>query len=228
MSTLSPIKIMLVDDDRWVRPSVRLVVESVPRFKMVAEANGAEEALQHLQSNSEIDLALVDIRMRGTNGIRLTEKIHAQFPHVAVLIFSNEDREEYIRHAKQAGARGYLLKETPWPEIVSTIENIIDKETDSPEPSSLIPPEPPLIPEQLLTNRELQVLWYIGDGQPTKRIARKLKKKREPQKEISTRTVEGYRSSIWKKIKIKSPHHRIITATEYRKRHKKPGDDNDG
>lgn len=223
MSTLSPIKIMLVDDDRWVHLSLRLVVESVPRFKMVAEANGAEKALQHLQSNSEIDLALVDIRMRGTNGIRLTEQIHAQFPHVAVLIFSNEDREEYIRHAKQAGARGYLLKETPWPEIVSTIENIIDKETDSPEPSSLIPPEPPLIPEQLLTNRELQVLWHIGDGKygkSNKEIARILN--------IELRTVEGHCLSIWRKLKIKSRPHLIIIATEYRKHHKKPGNDNNG
>jgi DNA-binding NarL/FixJ family response regulator len=209
MSTISPIKILLVDDDPWVRPSLRIMVESVPRFKLVAEAKSTEEALQCLQDNPEIDLALVDIHMRGANGIRLTEQIHTEYPHIAVLILSNEDGEEYVRKAGQAGARGYLLKETPWAEIVSTIENIIDN-----------PPE--LAPERLLTVREQQVLWHIGAGKLTKLIARELKKKSEPQKEISTRTAEGHRSNIRRKLGIKSQCQLIIIATEYRKRHDNP------
>ncbi|BAW80271.1 response regulator receiver protein [Candidatus Nitrosoglobus terrae] len=214
MSTLPLIKILLVDDDPWVRPTLRLMLESVPRFKLVAEANKAEDALQHLQNNLEINLAIVDLCMRGINGIRLAELIRSRFPHVVVLILTNEDRKEYIREAKLAGARGYILKETPWPEIVSTIENIIDKEIDFLEPSSLIPPEPPSIPEQLLTNRELQVLWNMGDIKSTKEIARILN--------IEPRTIEGHRASIWRKLKIKSHPQAINIATEYRKRHKTP------
>lgn len=210
MSTISPIKILLVDDDPWVRPTLHLLIETVPRFKLVAEAKGAEEALQCLQNNSEIDLALVDIHMRGANGIRLTEKIRTEYPHIAVLILSNEDGEEYVRKASQAGARGYLLKETPWAEIVSAIENIIDN-----------PPE--LAPERLLTVREQQVLWHIGDGEngkSTKEIARILK--------ISPRTVEFYRANIWQKLNIKSQHRLRTIVTKYRKRYKTPpGDDND-
>lgn len=203
MTTLSPIKIILVDDDPYVRPTLRSIVEFVPRFKVVAETGGAEEALQHLRSNLEVDLALVDLRMRGINGIELTKQICTEFPHVAVLILSNEDREEYIREAKQAGARGYLLKETPWPKIVSTIENIID------DPVS----------KRLLTRRELQVLWHIGNGKLSKEIARILN--------IGPRTVGGHRQNIWNKLEIKSQFQLIIIATEYRKRHNKPSSDDD-
>jgi DNA-binding NarL/FixJ family response regulator len=192
---------------RLVRPTLRLLIETVPRFKLAAEAKGAEEALQWLQNNSEIDLALVDIHMRGANGIRLTEQIHTEYPHIAVLILSNEDGEEYVRKASQAGARGYLLKETPWAEIVSTIENIID----NPLESRL---------EQLLSSRELEVLWHIGNGKSTKEIARILN--------IFPRTVEGHRQNIWRKLGIKSQCQLIIIAIEYKKRHKTPpGDDND-
>jgi DNA-binding NarL/FixJ family response regulator len=197
---------MLVDDDPWVRPSLRIMVKSVPKFKLAAEAKSTEEALQCLQNNSEINLALVDIHIRGTNGIRLTEQIHTEYPHIAVLILSNEDGEEYVRKAKQAGARGYLLKETPWAEIVSAIENIIDN-----------PPE--LAPERLLTVREQQVLWHIGDGKLSKEIAWILK--------IGTRAVEGHRSNIWRKLNIKNQHQLITTATEYRKRHNKSGGSDD-
>jgi DNA-binding NarL/FixJ family response regulator len=215
MSTLSFIKILLVDDDPLVRPTLRLLIETVPRFKLAAEAKGTEEALQCLRNNSEIDLALVDIHMRGANGIRLTEQIHTEYPHIAVLILSNEDGEEYVRKAKQAGVRGYLLKETPWAEIVSAIENIIDNPLE-------------LTPEWLLTVRELQVLWHIGDGKSTKLIARELKKKSEPQEEISPRTVDVHRQSIWRKLEIKSQHQLTITATEYRKCHEKPPCDSHG
>jgi DNA-binding NarL/FixJ family response regulator len=207
MSTLSPIKILLVDDDPWVRPSLRIMVESVPKFKLAAEAKSTEEALQCLQDNSEINLALVDIHMHGANGIRLTEQIHTEYPHIAVLILSNEDGEEYVRKAKQAGARGYLLKETPWAEIVSAIENIIDN-----------PPE--LAPERLLTVRKQQVLWHIGDSKSTKEIARILN--------IDWRTVEGHRASIRRKLKIKNQPQLTIIASEYRKRHEKPPCDSHG
>jgi DNA-binding NarL/FixJ family response regulator len=165
---------MLVDNDPFVRPGLRMIVETMPRFKVVAEANSAEEALQQLERNLGVDLALIDIRMRGMNGIKLTERISKNFPAVSVLIFTNEDREEYLREAKEAGAKSYLLKERPWPEIASTIENIIDKGVDFPEPSSLAPPEPPLILEEHLTPRELQVLWHVGDGKSSKEIARLL------------------------------------------------------
>ncbi|WP_198342178.1 response regulator [Nitrosococcus watsonii] len=209
---MTPIKIMLVDDDPWVRRGLRPMLDSVSRLKVVAEARGAEEALQYLRSNPDINVAIVDIQIHGdTNGIQLTKQIRTEFSHVAVLIFTNADQEEYVREATQAGARNYLLKETDGREIVSAIENLVDNPPDG------VPPLPPDSPLRKLTCSEREVLWLMGDSLSHKKIALV--------RGTALNNINKIATNIWQKIGLKNAHQpfeKLKIAIPYRKSHNNP------
>ena len=118
---MTTIKILLVDDHPLVRDGLRARLEAMPQFEVVAEAGGAAEALEQA-GRCGIDLVLMDINMRGTNGIEATAQFKQAFPRIAVLILSMHDKLEYVSQAIQAGARGYVLKDAPGKDIVVAIE----------------------------------------------------------------------------------------------------------
>ena len=122
--TTEIIRIMLVDDHPLVRDGLRARLEAVPHFRVVAEADGADDALRQA-GLEQVDLVLMDINMRGTNGIEATSRLCAAFPHIAVLILSMHDKLEYVSQAMQAGARGYVLKDAPGKDIVLAIETVM-------------------------------------------------------------------------------------------------------
>ncbi|MFC3109279.1 response regulator [Undibacterium arcticum] len=186
------IKILLVDDHPLVRDGLRARLEAVPAVQVVAEAGGAEDALRHAQ-NMEIDLVLMDINMRGTNGIELTAQFHAMFPEIVVLILSMHDKAEYVMQAMQAGARGYVLKDAPGQDIVFAIETVISGGIYY---SAALAKQlsRPMMPGLLLTARERQILQQIAEGKSNKQIARAL--------ELSVRTVETHRLNIKRKLNI--------------------------
>jgi DNA-binding NarL/FixJ family response regulator len=114
---------MLIDDHPLVRDGLRARLETVPGLEVVAEAGNAEEALAAAALH-QIDLTLMDINMRGINGIELTARFHALHPEIAVLILSMHDKAEYVMQSIQAGARGYVLKDAPSQDIVHAIETV--------------------------------------------------------------------------------------------------------
>ena len=192
MPTEPSIKILLIDDHPLVRDGLRARLEAVPAFQVVAEAGGAQEALSHAH-HIGIDLALMDINMRGTNGIELTAQFHALFPHIAVLILSMHDKAEYVMQAMQAGARGYVLKDAPGQDIVCAIETVISGGIYY---SAALARQlsRPMTPGLILTARERQILHQIAEGKSNKQIAREL--------ELSVRTVETHRLNIKRKLNI--------------------------
>ncbi|ADJ27953.1 two component transcriptional regulator, LuxR family [Nitrosococcus watsonii C-113] len=194
------------------------MLESVSRLKVVTEASGAEEALQYLRSRPGIHVAIVDLQIHGAmNGIQLTEQIRSQFPHVIVLILSNQDKEEYIREAKQAGAHSYLWKETPWRKIVSIIEYIVDNPLGGfiRLESEAIPSPPP----EKLSPKKRAVLRLMDDGQKATEMAWVLG--------TSTLTVSEQRKHIWQKFELKKLFQRRNTAIQYKKHHNKPDNNDD-
>ena len=124
MRSPAPVKLLLVDDHPLVRDGVRVRLEAVPHFEVVGEAGDAEAALQAARTLSP-DLALMDIGMRGMNGIALTEKFAEEFPEIAVLVLSMHDNLEYVRQVMRAGARGYVLKDAPASELVEAIDAVL-------------------------------------------------------------------------------------------------------
>ena len=118
MNSPAPVRLMLVDDHPLVRDGLRARLEAVPGFSVVAEAGDAQAALTEARRAAP-DLVLMDIGMRGGNGIEATRRLLAELPALRVLVLSMHDHAEYVREAMQAGARGYLLKDQPAEEVVA-------------------------------------------------------------------------------------------------------------
>jgi hemolysin D len=114
------VRILIVDDQNFVRKMLQYSLSSVADFEIVGTANSGSEALAQIEELRP-DIALVDIEMPGMNGLEITRTISEQYPQTKVLVISIHDDENYIRDSLQAGARGYLLKNTPPEELAHAI-----------------------------------------------------------------------------------------------------------
>lgn len=116
----SVIRILIVDDQNFVRKMLQYSLSSVADFEIVGTANSGSEAIAQIEQLRP-DIALVDIEMPGMNGLEMTRTISEQYPQTKVLVISIHDDENYIRDSLQAGAKGYLLKNTPPEELAHAI-----------------------------------------------------------------------------------------------------------
>ena len=203
--TTEIIRIMLVDDHPLVRDGLRARLEAVPHFRVVAEADGADDALRQAGAQ-QVDLVLMDINMRGTNGIEATSRLCSAYPHIAVLILSMHDKLEYVSQAMQAGARGYVLKDAPGKDIVLAIETVMSGGIYY---SAALARQlaHPMAQDNQLTVREQEVLQHIAAGQSNKQIARDL--------DLSVRTVETHRLNIKRKLGIEGQAELIKFAVQH-------------
>jgi len=184
--------IMLVDDHPLVRDGLRARLESVASLRVLAETGDASEALA-LAAQHPINLVLMDINMRGMNGIELTAKFHTLFPQIAVLILSMHDKAEYVMQSMRAGARAYVLKDAPGKDIVRAIETVLSGGIYY---SAALAPiiAQPRMQDESLTVRERQVLAQMAQGASNKKIAEAL--------DLSVRTVETHCLNIKRKLNI--------------------------
>jgi DNA-binding NarL/FixJ family response regulator len=198
------IRILLVDDHPLVRDGLRARLEAVPGFEVVAEAGSAAEALEAARVHAPA-LVLMDINMRGSNGIEATAAFRARFPDMAVLILSMHDKQEYVSQAMDAGARGYVLKDAPGKDIVVAIETVMSGGIYY---SAALARQLVRVPAQEeLTTREQQVLGHIANGESNKQIAREL--------DLSVRTVETHRLNIKRKLGIEGQAELIKFAVQH-------------
>lgn len=198
------VHILLIDDHPLVRDGLRARLETIPHFAVVAEAGNASEALEQAASQT-IDLALMDINLAGMNGIELTSRFNALYPEIAVLMLSMHDKAEYVMHAIQAGARGYVLKDAPALDIITAIDTVMSGGIyySAGLVKQLSRPLPPAL---LLTPREREVLQCIATGKSNKHIAREMN--------LSVRTVETHRLNIKRKLGIEGQADLIRFALE--------------
>jgi len=113
-------RILVVDDHAIVREGLTLLINQEPDLHVCAEAENAEEALDAI-AKEQVDLAIVDISLEGTNGVELTEKIKSKCPHLPVLILTMHDEASYAKRAFQAGAGGYITKHEAAETIITGI-----------------------------------------------------------------------------------------------------------
>jgi DNA-binding NarL/FixJ family response regulator len=119
-----PITILLVDDHKVFREALRRMLEGRAELLVVAEASGGVEAVE-LAERHRPDVAVVDIGMKGMNGIEATARLLRRSPETAVLILTVYNDEHYIASAAAAGARAYLLKDSlEEDELVRTIQTV--------------------------------------------------------------------------------------------------------
>ncbi len=120
----SKTRILIVDDHSIVRRGLIQLINQESDLVVCAEAENAEQALEAV-TEQQVDLAVVDISLTGTNGIKLTEKIKEQRPHLPVLILTMHDEARYADSAFQAGARGYVTKQEAAETVITAIRLVL-------------------------------------------------------------------------------------------------------
>lgn len=160
------IRILVVDDQRVIRQGLKALLDPEPDFEVVGDAGNGQIAIEQVAALHP-DVVLLDIRMPVMDGVAATRSIHQDFPNTKVLVLSGSDDEDSLAQALQAGAMGYLLKDTPAEEIATAIrsvhrgyaqmgpglfEKLVSRvpATQTPEPAAgqfqvLVPPEPEML-----------------------------------------------------------------------------------
>jgi DNA-binding NarL/FixJ family response regulator len=204
---MNDIRIILADDHALVRSGFRALLQNIPGVQVVAEAGDGREALELIEKHQP-DLVLMDIAMPGLNGLEALTRVRKEFPKVRVVVLSMHSNEEYVLQALQAGAAGYLLKDSATPELELAVKavvqgksylspsiskQVIDEYLHRTNPDQEMPGSPLDVFGQL-TPRQREVLQLIAEGNTTPQIARALN--------ISVKTVETHRLQLMERLNI--------------------------
>jgi len=196
---MNPIRILLADDHGLVRAGIRALLQNIANVQVIAEASDGYQAVQ-LVAEQHPDIAMLDVAMKGMNGIEATARILKEFPHTRVIILSVHANEEYVRQALRAGARGYLLKDAAVAELELAVNAVVHGETYlSPAVSKHLVNdfarhESNTSPFEKLTPRQREILQLIAEGRTTKEIAQRLG--------VSIKTVETHRAQLMERLDI--------------------------
>lgn len=193
------IKVMLADDHALMREGIKHLLEFDGIVEVIAEANDGVDCLEKLKY-VQPDLLLLDINMSGMNGLDVLEELKRQKNPIKVLMLTVHSEVEYLIHAVDIGADGYILKDSGSSELKQAIDVILNGDSYI-QPSLLPALNSRLINRdtdkdklESLTRRELEILKQIAGGMFNKEIATNLN--------ISERTVKNHISNIFKKIDV--------------------------
>jgi len=195
-------RILIADDHGIVRTGLRLLLEKLPGMQVVGEAATGHEAVR-LAVELHPDVVVMDISMPMLNGIDATAQICRQNSRCAVIILSMHADESYIVRALDAGARGYLLKDTADDHMEEAIHSVIrGKAFFTPEIArTIVEDYVRLMRERkvqdsydLLTDREKQILQLLAEGKSNKETASIL--------QVSPHTVETHRTNLMQKLNL--------------------------
>jgi DNA-binding NarL/FixJ family response regulator len=201
LATSSPVRVVIADDHTLLREGTSRILETQPDIIVVGEAADGASAVE-TTVRLQPDVALLDVRMPGLNGIDATQKIREQAPNVAVLVLSAYDDDEYVSAVLRAGASGYLLKTVRANELIEAVRRVrIGEVVLHPaiagKLARLFVRNSDAAPEtQTLTAREMDILRLVCLGRLNKEIASELS--------LSIRTVEGHLNAILGKLGARS------------------------
>jgi NarL family two-component system response regulator YdfI len=214
----APIRVVIADDHPVVRTGLRLMLGTAHDIELVGEATDGREAIRVVQE-VEPQVVLMDLRMPDMDGLEAIDSIHARWPDVAIVILTTFNEDELMLKGLQAGARGYLLKDSGLEHILTavrtaargemmvrpeTMARILSFAAQSAESSSNAARA--RSSKVSLTERELEVLAGVAQGERSKEIAMRLN--------ITPRTVEAYLTNIYTKLQVDSRAAAVATAME--------------
>lgn len=216
MSDSEQIRVLVVDDQELMRSALRMIVESQPDFMWVGEAADGHEAIAAVRER-RVDVALMDMRMPGLDGIQATSVITAERPGCRVIALTTFDLDDYAFPAIRAGASGFLLKDARSQEILdairtvhaghgviapSTTRRLLEHVADSPHAD----PRRSAEVRALLTPRELETLLEIATGDTNRDIARRL--------HLSEATIKTHVGHVLAKLGLRDRVQAVVLAYE--------------
>ncbi|MFI9292163.1 response regulator [Streptomyces gardneri] len=212
------IRVLLADDQELVRAGIRLVLKHADDIEVVAEASDGHEATV-LATRHEVDVAMLDIQMQGTDGLRAAEHIAERAPSVRVVMLTTFGEHAYVERALKAGVSGFLLKDSTPQELIQAVRRVaagdpvvspqitrhlIDRYLDNNEESA----DPRLGRIARLTDREREVLAMVGTGASNAEIGRRL--------HLGEGTVKAYVSRMLTKLSCSNRVQAAILAHDAR------------
>ncbi|QFT90656.1 Transcriptional regulatory protein DegU [Bacillus sp. THAF10] len=226
-------KIVIIDDHQLFREGVKRILDFESNFHVVAEGDDGDEAMD-LMAQHDPDVFIMDINMPKVNGVEATRRLVDANPEAKVIVLSIHDDENYVTHALQTGARGYLLKEMDADALVDAVKVVADggsylhpKVTHNlvreyrrlsengagsmrngngsgGSASATYQQVEIRRPLHLLTRRECEVLQLLADGKSNKAIGEALF--------ISEKTVKNHVSNILQKMNVNDRTQAVVVA----------------
>ena len=198
---MDKITILIADDHTLVRETWSFILNTDPRFTVVAESGSGEEAVE-LSKKLRPNIVIMDINLPGINGIEATQQIRKFSPGSRILGVSLHTQPTYARKMMQKGAMGYVTKNSSREEMFKAILEIqawkkyICDEIKNILSEQVISGDDPQTGLNSLSQREIEIISYIKKGDSSKEIADSLS--------ISVKTVEVHRYNILKKLNLKN------------------------
>ncbi len=194
---------LLVDDHPILREGFARLIDQEVDLKVCAQADNATRALTAI-STLKPDLVVVDIALKGTNGMELIKKIKALHSEVPVLVLSVLDEALFAERALRAGVRGYVMKQAPAEEVMGAIRRVLrggrylsrkmqERMLENLANGGAAGSAPGI---ECLSDRELEVFQLVGRGCGTRQIPEKWR--------LSIKTIETFRGNLKEKLKLRN------------------------
>jgi DNA-binding NarL/FixJ family response regulator len=194
-------RILLVDDHPVTRQGVSVLLNQESDLEVVGEADSAPAAIAFLEKQP-VDLAIIDISLKTTNGVELMKHIRVLLPDLPVLVMSMHDESIYAERVMRAGARGYIMKQEASAKVFAAVRTVLAGElylSDKMKERMLhrfVNNRKEVVGFSMdtLSDREMEVFQLIGNGYSTRQIATKLN--------LSVKTIDSYREHLKLKLQL--------------------------
>jgi DNA-binding NarL/FixJ family response regulator len=189
------IQVVLADDQDLVRAGLRSLLNAMPDVQVLAEVRNGQELLE-LLDHVHPDVVITDLAMPGVDGIAAVTQIHARYPQLRVIVVSMRDDAEAMKRAVAAGACGYVRKDAPDFELEMALRSVMASGSyfGADVAARLLEPTEPAV-EELLTERQVEILKLLATGRSSKEIAFELG--------LSSKTVDVHRTRIMERLGVR-------------------------
>jgi DNA-binding NarL/FixJ family response regulator len=206
--------VLIVDDHPIVRQGLAQLINQEHDLVVCAQAEDAHEAMRAVRE-SQPDMVIVDISLKGASGVELIKDLQVQRPDLPILTLSMHDEAVYGERALRAGARGYIMKQEATEKVVTAIRRVLAGEVYVSDGmaakmvSKLVggASKKTGSPVERLSDRELEVFRMLGEGYNTREMAEKL--------HLSVKTIETYRAHIKDKLALQDASELLRSAIQW-------------
>lgn len=196
-------RVLLVDDHAVVRFGISQLINSQPDLEVCGEEEDASRALTAVEKLKP-DLVIADLSLKDSSGLELIRNLKARHPGLPILVLSVHDESVYAEVAFRAGALGYLMKQEALDKVLEAVRRVLKGSVYVSDTMAVKllqkqlqgPVRGQSAPEDLLSDREIEVFQLIGQWKSTRQIAQEL--------HLSIKTIEYYREQIKRKLNLKS------------------------
>ncbi len=199
---MAAIRVLLTDDHTLFRQGIRTVLGAQPDMEIVGEASTASEAVEQIRERRP-DVVLMDIGMPGLSSFEAARRIGELRPATKVMFLTMYDDEDYLKECMQVGGSGYVLKDSPVPQLLKAIREVhhggsfmspkmLSHVVDDLRARTQGTSQQPRFSS--LTPREKEILKYVAEGSSVKEVASKLT--------LSVKTIEAHKFNLMRKLSI--------------------------